>query len=129
MEALLISIINLTIVSIFLILFKKKSCLLKTIAFISISFSVTVLCLFYLFNNSFGASTPVNIKSKNETNQTVEIYSIVFWDEPFVFYDKKLNPNEKSTDFCKPLNSLQPLTCRRDLIAILQSRMKCSYQF
>ena len=99
MEALLISIINLTIVSIFLILFKKKSCLLKTIAFISISFSVTVLCLFYLFNNSFGASTPVNIKSKNETNQTVEIYSIVFWDEPFVFYDKKLNPNEKSTDF------------------------------
>jgi hypothetical protein len=72
---------------------------LKIIVFISILFSVTILSLFSLFNNSFGASTPVNLKTVNQTNQPIEIYSIVFWDKPFVFYDKALNPNQNSTDF------------------------------
>lgn len=72
---------------------------MKSIVAISITFSLIVLCLFHLFNNSFGASTQINIKTNNHTKQPIEIYSIVFWDEPFVFYDKKLNPNENSTDF------------------------------
>lgn len=55
-----------------------------------------------LFDDSFGASTPVNVQAENKTDKNLKIYTITFWDNNwngsgnYVTYDKKLKPNEKS---------------------------------
>ena len=59
----------------------------------------------YLTNSCFGASTPIDIKTENETNQNLRIYAIAFWENNwngngnYVNYDSELKPNGKS-EFC-----------------------------
>jgi len=55
-----------------------------------------------LFDDSFGASTPVKVRTENLTDKNLKIYAIAFWSNSwngsgnYVTYDKKLKPNEKS---------------------------------
>jgi hypothetical protein len=55
-----------------------------------------------LFDDSFGASTPVNVRTENLTDKNLKIYAIAFWNNSwngignYVTYDTKLKPNEKS---------------------------------
>lgn len=72
-------------------------------------FGITVgfisLGLNHLFNSCFGASTPVDIKTKNLTEQNLKIYAIAFWEDygngsgNYTNYDTELRPNETS-EFC-----------------------------
>lgn len=58
-----------------------------------------------LFNSCFGASTPIDIKTKNLTEQNLKIYTIVFWEDygngsgNYTNYNSELKPNETS-EFC-----------------------------
>ena len=58
-----------------------------------------------MFDDSFGASTPVNVLTENLTDENLKIYSIIFWDNirsgkgKHVNFYKELEPNEKSNDF------------------------------
>lgn len=72
-------------------------------------FGITVgfflLSLNQLFNSCFGASTPIDIKTKNLTEQNLKIYTIVFWEDygngsgNYTNYNSELKPNETS-EFC-----------------------------
>ena len=59
----------------------------------------------YLTNSCFGASTPIDITTENQTNQNLRIYAIAFsennWNGNgnYVNYDKELKPNGIS-EFC-----------------------------
>jgi hypothetical protein len=59
----------------------------------------------YLTNSSFGASTPIDITTENQTNQNLRIYAITFWKDNwngngnYVNYDSELKPNGIS-EFC-----------------------------
>ena len=63
---------------------------------------VLVLGLNALFDETFGASTPVNVRSQNLTNENLKVYAIAFWDNSwngtgnYVTYDSELEPKEKS---------------------------------
>src|SRR5690625_6237070 len=84
---------------------KKRNCGVKTCALPIFIIGLTSLGLNHLFDNAFGASTPVNLRTENLTDKNLKIYSIVFWDNSwsgkgnYVNYDTELEPNEKSTDF------------------------------
>lgn len=63
---------------------------------------LTALGLNSLFDDSFGASTPVNVRTENLTDKNLKIYAIAFWSNNwngagnYVTYDKELKPNGKS---------------------------------
>src|SRR5690554_642766 len=84
---------------------KKRNCGFKILVIFGIIIGLTSLGLNHLFDNAFGASTPVNLRTENLTDKNLKIYSIVFWDNSwsgkgnYVNYDTELEPNEKSTDF------------------------------
>ncbi|GHC65191.1 hypothetical protein [Ulvibacter litoralis] len=81
---------------------KKRNCGFKILAIFGIIIGLTSLGLNHLFDNAFGASTPVKIRTENLTNKNLKIYAITFWDNEwngkgnFVYYDTKLKPNGKS---------------------------------
>lgn len=64
-----------------------------------------------LFDDAFGASTPVNVRTENVTGKNLKIYSIIFWDNSwsgkgnYVNYDTELKPNEISNDFWFEIDS------------------------
>lgn len=63
---------------------------------------LSVLGLYHLSDNAFGASTPVKIQTENLTDKNLKIYAIRFsnnkWKEKgsYVYYAYKLKPNKKS---------------------------------
>lgn len=85
-----------------LLFFRKTSCLLNTITVSAIGFGIVTLGLYQLIQNSFGASTPILVKTENHTKENLKIYSIIFWNSEnqqknsYVYYDRKLKPKEKS---------------------------------
>lgn len=80
----------------------KRSIGLKIFVIFGVIIGLIGLGLNSLFDNAFGASTPVNIRAENLTGKNIKIYSIAFWSNSqkgggnYVTYDKKLKPNEKS---------------------------------
>lgn len=56
--------------------------------------------LYSIIDDSFGASTPVNVLTENLTDENLKIYTIAFWRDNwngnFVTFNKELKPNEKS---------------------------------
>ena len=84
---------------------KKRNVGLKILVVFGIIIGLLALGLNSLFDDAFGASTPVNVRTENLTKKNLKIYSIIFWDNSwsgkgnYVNYDTELEPNEKSTDF------------------------------
>jgi hypothetical protein len=84
---------------------KEKIISLKLLIYFGLFIGFSSLSLTYLFSSCFGASTPIDIKTQNRTNQNLRIYAIAFWDDygngsgNFVNYNSELVPNETS-DFC-----------------------------
>jgi hypothetical protein len=82
---------------------KKNS--LKQLIYFGLFIGFSSLTLTYLFGSCFGASTPIDLKTQNITNQNLRIYAISFWDDygngrgNFVNYNSELKPNETS-EFC-----------------------------
>ena len=64
--------------------------------------SVLVLGLNALFDETFGASTPVNVRAQNLTDEKLKVYAIAFWDNSwngtgnYVTFDSELKPKEES---------------------------------
>ena len=62
---------------------------------------VLVLGLNALFDETFGASTPVNVRTQNLTDKNLKVYAIAFWDNSwngirnYVTYDSELEPKGK----------------------------------
>ena len=83
---------------------KKRNCGFKILTIFGIIIGLTSLGLNHLFDNAFGASTPVNIRTENLTNKNLKIYAIAFWDNSYtgtgnyVTFDIELKPN-KTSDF------------------------------
>src|SRR5690554_22604 len=81
--------------------FKRKSGLKILVGF-GILIGFLALGLNSLFDDSFGASTPVNVRTENLTDKKLKIYAIAFWSNNwngtgnFVTYDTELQPNKKS---------------------------------
>jgi hypothetical protein len=81
---------------------KKQNIGLKILIVFGIIIGLVALGLNSLFDDSFGASTPVNIRTENLTDKNLKVYTIAFWSNNwngngnYVTYDKKLKPNEKS---------------------------------
>ena len=77
----------------------------KLLVIFGIGTGVFALGLNYISNSCFGASTPIEIKTKNLTAQKLKIYAIAFWGNnwngngSFVNYNKEIEPNETS-EFC-----------------------------
>lgn len=78
---------------------------LKILIYFGIFIGFSSLSITYLFDSCFGASTPINVKTQNVTNQNLKIYTISFWDNygngigNYVNYDSELEPNE-TFEFC-----------------------------
>lgn len=78
---------------------------LKLLTVFGIIIGVLALGLNFICTSCFGASTPIDIKTENLTEQNLKIYAIAFWDKTwngngnYVNYDKELKPNETSK-FC-----------------------------
>ncbi|WP_310991706.1 hypothetical protein [Aequorivita marina] len=81
---------------------KECNCGFKVLVIAGILIGLLVLGLNSLFDNAFGASTPVNVRTENLTEKNLKIYTITFWDNEwsgkgnFVHYDTELKPNETS---------------------------------
>ncbi|CAM3525628.1 hypothetical protein [Aequorivita lipolytica] len=79
----------------------KKSGL-KILTIFGIVIGLLALGLNSLFDDSFGASTPVNVQTENLTDKNLKIYAITFWNNNwngtgnYVTFDKELKPNKKS---------------------------------
>jgi hypothetical protein len=79
----------------------KKSGL-KMLTIFGIVIGLSALGLNSLFDDSFGASTPVNVRTENLTDKNLKIYAIAFWNNNwngtgnYVTFDKELKPNKKS---------------------------------
>ena len=84
---------------------KVKKISSKLLIYFGLFIGFSSLSLTYLFGSCFGASTPIDIKTQNITNQNLRIYAIAFWDDygngsgNFVNYNSELGPNETSK-FC-----------------------------
>ena len=83
----------------------EKKTNLKILIYFGIFIGFFSLCTICLFDSCFGASTPVDIKTQNLTNQNLKIYTIAFWDNyetgsgNYVSYNSELELNETS-EFC-----------------------------
>jgi hypothetical protein len=84
---------------------KEKKISSKLLIYIGLLIGFSSLSLTCLFGSCFGASTPIDIKTQNISNQNLRIYAIAFWDDygngsgNFVNYNSELEPNETS-EFC-----------------------------
>lgn len=93
------SIFLLIILLIKLFVNKERNCGFKILVIFGILIGLTSLGLNHLFNNAFGASTPVNVRTENLTEKNLKIYTIIFWDNDwngkgnYVNYDTELKPN------------------------------------
>jgi hypothetical protein len=80
----------------------KRNIGLKILTVFGVVIGILALGLNSLFDNSFGASTPVTVRTENQTDKNLKIYIIVFWDNSwngkgnFVNYYTKLIPKESS---------------------------------
>lgn len=78
----------------------KKHIGLKILKGLGILFAILMLGLYSIIDDSFGASTPVNIKAENQTEENLRIYTIAFWrgnwEGNFVTYGNEIKPFEKS---------------------------------
>jgi len=78
---------------------------LKLLTFFGIIVGITSVGFNFLFSSCFGASTPIDIKTKNLTEQNLKIYAITFWNNygngggNYVNFNTELKPNETS-EFC-----------------------------
>src|SRR5690625_7875220 len=85
---------------------KKRNCGFKILVIFGIIIGLTSLGLNHLFDNAFGASTPVNLRTENLTDKNLKIYSILFWynscsgNGKYVNYDTVLDHNDNSTYLC-----------------------------
>jgi len=83
---------------------EKKSRLKMLICF-GIFIGISSLSFNFIFKDCFGASTPIDIKAVNLTNQNLKIYGIAFFEDygnengNYVAYNTELKPNETS-EFC-----------------------------
>ena len=83
----------------------NKRITLKLLTYFGIIIGMTSLGCNFLFSSCFGASTPIDIKTQNLTEQNLKIYAIAFWQDygsgtgSYVHYISKLKPNETS-EFC-----------------------------
>ena len=81
---------------------KKRNSGLRILVGFGIVIGLSALGLNLLFDDSFGASTPVNVRTENLTDKNLKIYSIAFWSNNlngtgnYVTYDTELKPNGKS---------------------------------
>lgn len=81
---------------------KKRNIGLKTLVVFGIIIGLLAIGLNSLFDDAFGASTPVNVQTENLTDKKLKIYAIAFWSNNwngtgnFVTYDTELEPNKKS---------------------------------
>ncbi|NAY93518.1 hypothetical protein GTQ34_16545 [Muricauda sp. JGD-17] len=81
---------------------KKRNIGLKILVGFGIFVGLSALGLNSLFDDSFGASTPVNVRTENLTDKNLKIYAITFWSNNwngtgnYVTYNTELKPNEKS---------------------------------
>lgn len=81
---------------------KKRNNGLKILIGFGIVIGLLALGLNSLFSDSFGASTPVNVRTENLTDKILKIYAIAFWSNNwngtgnYVTYNTELKPNEKS---------------------------------
>ena len=77
----------------------------KTLFLFGIFIGSSALFFMLVFGSCFGASTPIDVKTKNLTQENLKIYAIAFWEDcgngggNYVYYDKELSPNQTST-FC-----------------------------
>ena len=75
---------------------------LKLLTIFGIIIGFSALGFKSLFDGNFAASTPVNIRIENRTDENLKIYAIAFWDNNWngtsvhVSYEKELKPNKKS---------------------------------
>jgi hypothetical protein len=85
----------------YFVILKRKSGLKILLSF-GILIGLLALGLNSLFDDSFGASTPVNIRTENLTDKNLKIYAIAIWSNNwngignFVTFDTELKPNKKS---------------------------------
>lgn len=81
----------------------KKSGL-KLLTIFGVAIGLSALGLNSLFDGSFGASTPVNVRAENLTDKNLKIYAIAFYNNSwngngnYVTFDKNLKPN-RTSDF------------------------------
>ena len=81
---------------------KKRNVGFKILVVFGIIIGLLAIGLNSLFDDAFGASTPVNVRTENLTDKTLKIYAIAFWSNNwngtgnFVTYDTELEPNKKS---------------------------------
>ena len=93
------------VVILFLQYFYSTKKRIKLLLIFGITVGFFLLSLNQLFNSCFGASTPIDIKTKNLTEQNLKIYTIVFWEDygngsgNYTNYNSELKPNETS-EFC-----------------------------
>ena len=77
----------------------------KTLFLFGIFIGSSALFFMLVFGSCFGASTPIDVKTKNLTQENLKIYAIAFWEDfgsgggNYVYYDKELSPNQTSI-FC-----------------------------
>ena len=75
------------------------------LTYFGIFIGISSLSFNFLFKSCFGASTPIDIKTENSTNQNLKIYGIAYFEDygngigNYVEYDTELEPNETS-EFC-----------------------------
>ncbi len=78
----------------------KRNIGLKILVGFGILIGLLALGLNSLNDDAFGASTPVNVRTENLTQNNLKVYTIAFWSNNwngnYVTYDKELKPNEKS---------------------------------
>lgn len=78
---------------------------LKILMVFGIIFGISLLGLNSLFSSCFGASTPIDIKTQNLTEQNLKIYAIAFGEDygngsgNYTNYNTELIPN-KTSEFC-----------------------------
>lgn len=89
-----------------------RSKIIKLLSIFGCVCSIAILLLWYYVSRPcFAASTPLDISSKNLTDQKLKLYSIVFWENSwngsgsYVAFDKALSPQE-SSDFCFEIDGM-----------------------
>ncbi|MDT0622958.1 hypothetical protein [Croceitalea vernalis] len=78
----------------------KKSIGLKVLKGFGILIGFLTIGLYSITDDSFGASSPVNVHTENRTDENLKVYTIAFWQDnwngSFVTFDKELKPKEQS---------------------------------
>ena len=78
---------------------------IKLLIVFGITFGFFAIGLNFLFDSCFGASSPIDLKTQNLTEQNLKIYAIIFCEDlengnvNYTKYDSKLEP-KKTSKFC-----------------------------